>query len=177
MRLSGGVGVGGTELTARTLPGGPSGRGALLRVTLAGLLASVLGALVMAAPAAASPQKQSPAGRRLLRPVTTSWRATAPATGSESKLAACVSSSPGTRWTGWVAASPMGSLHAASIGCGSQGPGTITGYFVGMSLDSVNDSRVQQQRRTNRIRLLLPDLPVQRVVVGGQKMNIKEGGR
>ena|SRR5437763_1765080 len=131
----------------------------------------------MAAPAAASPPKAVTCGEAITAPGHYFLASDCSgdgirieASGVRLKLAGHTMDGMGCSFSDGISARGVDRLR-------SQGPGTITGYFVGMSLDSVNDSRVQQQRRTNRIRLLLPDLPVQRVVVGGQKMNIKEGGR
>ena len=143
MRLSGSVGVGGEERSWMLL-GGRSGRGVLFRVTLAGLLASVLGALVVAAPASASAPT----------PVTCGEAITAPghyvlasdcsgdgirieASGVRLKLAGHTIDGMGCSFSDGISASGVDGLRI-------QGPGTITGYFVGIFLDSVNDSRVEK---------------------------------
>jgi parallel beta-helix repeat protein len=117
---------------------------ARFRVALAGFCASMLGVLVVAAPADASPPQ----------PVTCGQTITAP--GQYFLANDCSGSGIGIgandvrlRLAGHTM-DGMGCSFSTGIASGSvaglriQGPGTITGYFVGISLNGANDSRVQK---------------------------------
>lgn len=148
MRLSGGDDVGGIDASTGMLPGGPRGQRTLLRVTLAGLLTSVLSALVMAAPAAASPPRPVSCGETISAPghyflagncSGDGVRITA--SNVRFRLAGHTMDGMGCSFSDGVAARGVAGLRI-------QGPGTITGYFVGIFWDSLNDSRVMKATLT-----------------------------
>ena len=144
MRLSVRSGGGDRDASAEPLPGRSRGQRAVRKLARAGVLASVLGTLVAAATAAASPPKPVTCGDLITAPGQ--YFLASDCTGKGIRIAASdvhlkldghTLDGSGCSFSVGIESRGVARLHI-------QGPGTITGYFVGISFDSVNDSHVQK---------------------------------
>jgi parallel beta-helix repeat protein len=131
------------------LPRAASSQRRLLRIRLAGLLAGVLGVLAMTASAAASPPKAVTCGDTITAPGN--YVLASDCSGDGVKIgAANVSLRLGGHTMDGMGCSFSDGISAGGFGgLQVQGPGTITGYFVGISLNAVNDSRVNNVTLTH----------------------------